>query len=259
MSAGITIKTEEDIKKLRKGGKIHAAIMEELVKVTVVGNTTLDIDDRAMELIEEYGVEPLILGYHASFAPRPYPAATCVSINDVLVHGIPNEDPQTIEDGDIVSIDLVIGYEGVVLDGATTVGVGNIAPEDRVLMDVTKTALKAGIHAAQAGNRVRDIGQAIEDVVPKQYGIVEALSGHGVGYELHEEPMVPNFVMKGESPELVPGMVIAIEPMIIDGDKDVIFDEKDGYTVYTADGGNGAHYEHTVLITKKGPEILTIK
>lgn len=255
----ITIKTEEAIKKLRKGGKIHAAIMEELVKEAVVGNTTLDIDDRAMELMEEYGVEPMILGYHAQFAPRPYPASICVSINDVLVHGIPNESPETIEDGDVVSIDLVIGYDGVVLDGATTVGVGTISPEDKVLIDVTKAALKAGIHAAQPGNRVKDIGQAVEDVVPKGYGIVEALSGHGVGYELHEEPMVPNFVMKGDSPVLEPGMVLAIEPMIIAGSKEVIFDEKDGYTVFTADGGTGAHFEHTVLITEKGTEILTIK
>lgn len=255
----ITLKTEEDIKKLRKGGKIHAAIMEELVAMTNPGTTTLDLDDKAMELMEEHGVEPLILGYHAQFAPRPYPASICVSINDVLVHGIPNESPEEIKDGDVVSIDLVIGYDGMVLDGATTVGVGNITPEDRVLIDITKAALKAGIHAAQPGDYVKDIGRAIEDIVPKEYGIVEALSGHGVGYELHEEPMVPNFVMKGDSPELVPGMVLAIEPMIIDGSKEVIFDDKDGYTVYTADGGTGAHFEHTVLITEKGPEILTIK
>lgn len=255
----ITLKTQEDIKKLRKGGKIHAAIMDELVKLAKPGNTTLDIDDRAMELIEGYGVKPLILGYHAKFAPRPYPAATCVSINDVLVHGIPNEHPQTIEDGDLVSIDLVIGYENVVLDGARTVGVGTITPEAQALLDVTKAALKVGINAARPGNRIRDIGRAIEAVVPKGYGIVEALSGHGVGYDLHEEPMVPNFVMKGDSPEILPGMVLAIEPMIIAGKKDVIFDEKDGYTVFTADGGLGAHMEHTVLITEKGPEILTIR
>lgn len=255
----ITLKTDEDITKLRKGGKIHAAIMDELVALVVPGTTTLDIDDRAMELIEEHGVEPLILGYHAQFAPRPYPAATCVSINDVVVHGIPNEQPETIEDGDLVSIDLVIGYDGVVLDGARTVGAGTISPEAQALLDVTKSALKAGINAARPGNRVRDIGRAIEAVVPKGYGIVEALSGHGVGYELHEEPMVPNFVMKGDSPELLPGMVLAIEPMIIDGKKDVVFDETDGYTVFSEDGGNAAHMEHTVLITEKGPEILTIK
>lgn len=254
----ITIKTEEDIKKLRRGGKIHAQIMKELETAAVVGATTLELDDLAMELMEKHGVEPMLLGYHPQFAPRPFPAAICVSINDVLVHGIPNEQPQTIEDGDVVSIDMVIGYEGVVLDGATTVGVGDISPEARTLLQVTRAALKAGIHGAQPGNRVRDIGESIEAVVPEEYGIVEALSGHGVGYEVHEEPMVPNFVMKGESPELLPGMVLAIEPMIIDGSKEVIFDEKDGYTVYTADGGLGAHFEHTVLVTAKGPEILTI-
>ncbi|MDA8596827.1 type I methionyl aminopeptidase [Candidatus Pacebacteria bacterium] len=255
----ITLKDDEAIKKLRKGGKIHAAIMAELAAMVRVGNTTLDIDDRAMELSAEHGVEPLLLGYVPQFGPRPYPAATCVSINDILVHGIPNETPRTIEEGDIVSIDFVLGYEGVVLDGATTIGAGTIDPEDKVLLEVTQAALKAGIHAAQPGNYVRDIGRAIEAVVPEEYGIVEALSGHGVGYEVHEEPMVPNFVMKGDSPQLEAGMVLAIEPMIIAGDKDVIFDQKDGYTVYTADGGNGAHFEHTVLITPKGPEILTIK
>jgi len=255
----ITIKTEEDIKLLRKAGKIHAAIMDELVKLVVPGNTTLDIDDRAMELIEEYEVEPMTLGYNAHFASRPYPAATCVSVNDVLVHGIPNENPTTFAEGDLVSIDLVIAYEGMVVDGARTVGCGQISKEAEALIDVTMAALRAAIKAAQPGNHVRDIGRAVEEVVPKKYGIVEALTGHGVGYDLHEEPAVPNFVMKGDSPKLEPGMVLAIEPMIIAGSKDVIFDENDGYTVFTADGGLGAHMEHTVLITEKGPEILTIK
>ena len=167
----ITIKTEEDIKKLRIGGKIHAKIMEELVSMVNPGVTTLDLDDQAMELMEEHGVEPLILGYHASFAPRAFPAAICVSINDVVVHGIPNETPREIEEGDLVSIDLVIGYEGMVLDGATTVGAGGVSPEDRILLNVTKAALKAGIHAAQPGNYVKDIGRAIENVVPDEYGI----------------------------------------------------------------------------------------
>jgi len=249
----ITLKTDADIAKLRKGGKIHSAIMDELCALVQSGTTTLDIDDRAMELVDAHGVEPMTLGYHAQFAPRPFPAATCVSINDVLVHGIPNENPETIEDGDLVSIDLVIGYDGMVLDGARTVGAGHISPDAQNLLKVTDSALKAGIHAAQPGNRVKDIGRAIEAVVPERYGIVEALSGHGVGYELHEEPMVPNFVMKGDFPEIVPGMVLAI------GSKRVVFDSTDGYTVFTEDGGLSAHMEHTVLITKKGPEILTIK
>lgn len=253
----ITIKTDEDIKKLRRGGQLLGMILDELETLAVPGNTTLDIDDRAMELIEEHGLEPMTLGYQPRFAPRPYPAATCVSINDVVVHGIPNEHPQTFEEGDLVSIDLVIGYEGMVLDSARTVGVGAISDEARELLSVTETALKAAIEAAQPGNRVRAIGAAVEAVVPKGFGIVEALSGHGVGYELHEEPHVPNFVMKGESAELVPGMVLAIEPMITAGGKDVIFDTRDGYTVLTADGSLSAHMEHTVLITKKGPEVLT--
>ena len=253
----ITIKSDEDIKKLRHGGQILHRILDELEKVVVPGNTTLDVDDRAMELIEEYEVEPLLLGYQPTFSPRPYPAATCVSVNDIVVHGIPNEHPETFDDGDIVSIDLVIGCKGLIVDSARTVGCGDISEEARELMDVTKKALKNGIAAAVAGARVRAIGAAIEETVPKGYGIVEALCGHGVGYELHEEPMVPNYVMKGETAELVPGMVIAIEPMIIKGSKEVIFDDSDGYTVLSADGGISAHMEHTVLITKKGPEILT--
>ncbi|MEZ4200251.1 MAG: type I methionyl aminopeptidase [Candidatus Paceibacterota bacterium] len=253
----ITTKTPEDIKLLRKGGQLLGMILDELEKEVVPGNTTLDVDDRAMELLEEHDLEPMTLGYHPSFAPRPYPAATCVSINDEVVHGIPNEDPRSFQDGDVVSIDLVIGYQGMVLDSARTVGCGTLDQEAVELIAVTQQALKAAIKAAQPGARVKAIGAAVEATVPDGYGIVETLCGHGVGYELHEEPYVPNFVMKGESPELLPGMVIAIEPMIIKGDKDVIFDERDGYTVLSADGGLAAQMEHTGLITEKGPEILT--
>lgn len=255
----ISIKSPEDIRILRKAGSILAQIHDELEALAVPGNTTQDIEDRAMELVEEYGVEPMTLGYHPEFAPRPYPAATCVSINDVLVHGIPNEQPQTFVEGDVVSIDMVIAYQGMVVDAARTVGVGAISAEAQELLDVTQAALRAGIAAARSGNRVRDIGAAIEAVVPKGYGIVEVLCGHGVGYSVHEPPNVPNFVMRGSSPELKPGMVIAIEPMIVAGSKAVTFDDADGYTVYTKNGALGAHMEHTVLITDRGPEILTVK
>lgn len=256
----ITKKTPEDLVALRALGKIAATILDELEKEVVPGATTLDIDDRAMELIEQYDVEPMILGYHARFAPRPYPAATCVSINDVLVHGIPNEEPQEIKEGDVVSIDLVIGKDGYVVDSARTVGVGQVSKEAQQLIDVTRAALKAGIAAAVPGAKVSAIGAAIEAVVPKGFGIVEALCGHGVGFDIHEEPIVPNFVQKkGVDPVLEEGMVIAIEPMIVAGGKDVIFDPDDGYTVYTADGGLGAHMEHTVYIGPRGPEVLTIK
>lgn len=255
---GITIKTKEDIRKLRKGGKILTAILNELEKEVVPGNTTLDVDDRAMELIEQAKVEPMLLGYLPSFAPRPYPAATCVSVNDVVVHGIPNEKPRTFKNGDVVSVDLVIGYEGVVLDSCRTVicGEGSVAAKE--LLDVTVTALKAAIKVVRPGARVSDIGAAIEKVVPDSYGIVEALCGHGVGYSLHEEPQIPNYTIKGfKGPILKPGMVLAIEPMIIQGGPEVIFDERDGYTVRSADGNLAAHIEHTVLVTEKGAEILT--
>ncbi|MCA9361032.1 type I methionyl aminopeptidase [Candidatus Kaiserbacteria bacterium] len=253
----ITIKTKEEIEILRKGGRILAMILDELEKEVVVGNTTLDVDDRAMELIEEYKVEPMILGYNASFANRAYPAASCVSINDVVVHGIPNESPQTFMEGDVVSIDVVIGYEGLVVDSARTVGVGKLSPQAKQLIQVTKEALSAGIAAAKAGGYVRDIGAAIEKVVPKKFGIIESFCGHGVGYSLHEEPMVPNYVMNGPSPKLEPGMVLAIEPMITLGGIEVEILE-DGYTAVTADGSLSAHMEHTVLIAKDGPEILTL-
>ena len=252
----ITIKTEEDIELLRTGGEILATILDELEKEVKPGVTTLDIDDRTMELIEEYSVEPMTLGYHADFAPRPYPAATCVSINDVVVHGIPNEEPVTIEDGDVVSLDVVIAYEGMVVDSARTVIAGEGSEEARQLVHVTQKALDAGIKAAQAGKYIRDIGVAIEKAVPEQFGIIESFCGHGVGYDLHEEPQVPNFVTKEKGALLVPGMVIAIEPMITLGSKEVMV-LRDGYTAVTEDGSLSAHMEHTVLITEKGPEKLT--
>ncbi|MAZ56741.1 type I methionyl aminopeptidase [bacterium] len=254
----ITLKTEEDIKILRTGGKLLASILNELEKLVVAGNTSLDVDDTAMELLEQNNLEPLTLGYQPTFAERPYPAAVCVSINDEIVHGIPNETPKEFVDGDVVSIDLVIGYKGMVLDSARTVGVGEIDNQASQLLDVTKKALQAGIKAAKPGNRIVDIGAAIEDSVPEGFAIVRDFCGHGVGYELHEEPQIPNFRTKGESVLIETGMVLAIEPMIIAGnDPDVVID-RDGYTALTASGQNSAHMEHTVLVTDKGPEILTI-
>lgn len=255
---GITIKTEDDIKKLREGGRRLALVLDALEREVKLGVTTLDIDDLAMELTEKYQLEPILLGYHPGFAPRPYPAATCISLNEEVVHGIPNEQPRAFVEGDVVSLDLSVSYQGMVLDSARTVicGQGNDAALE--LVAVTKKALDAGIAAAQVGATVSAIGAAIEAVVPKGYGIVEDLCGHGVGYALHEEPQVPNYTMKGfKGPRLKSGMVLAIEPMIIQGGKQVVFDEDDGYTVTSRDGGLAAHMEHTVLITENGPEILT--
>lgn len=252
----VTIKTEEDIALLRKGGEILAIILDELEKEVVPGNTSLDVDDRAMELIEAYGVEPMTLGYHASFAPRPYPAASCVSVNDVVVHGIPNEEPVTFEDGDVVSLDVVIAYESMVVDSARTVIAGEGSQEARQLLHVTQKALDAGIKAAQPGAHIGDIGVAVEKAVPEQYGIIESFCGHGVGYDLHEEPQIPNFATRDKGVKIEPGMVLAIEPMITLGSKEVMVLE-DGYTAVTEDASLSAHMEHTVLITEHGPEKLT--
>tara|TARA_B100000745_G_scaffold92824_1_gene58509 strand:- start:776 stop:1549 length:774 start_codon:yes stop_codon:yes gene_type:complete len=255
----ISLKTSEDINVLRAGGKLLASILDELETLVVAGNTTLDIDDRAMELLEEHDLEPLTLGYKPGFADRPYPAAVCVSVNDEVVHGIPNEDPQEFCEGDVVSIDLVIGYQGMVLDSARTIGVGKIDPKSAELLLVTKKALNAGVAVAKAGNKVSDIGRAIENSVPEGFAIVRDFCGHGVGYELHEEPQIPNFATKGESPTLAEGMVLAIEPMIILGDDAGVLIDRDGYTALTSSGENAAHMEHTVLVTKNGGEVLTVK
>jgi methionyl aminopeptidase len=254
----ITIKTPEDIEKLREGGRLLALVLDELEKEVHPGVTTLDIDDLAMELLEKYQLEPILLGYQPAFAPRPYPAATCISLNEEVVHGIPNENPRAFREGDVVSIDLSAGYQGMILDSARTVICGQGGEEAKELVAVTKRALEAGIAAARVGAYVSAIGAAVEKSVPKGYGIVEDLCGHGVGYALHEEPQVPNYVMDGyQGAKLKPGMVLAIEPMIIRGGKQVIFDEDDGYRVISRDGGLAAHMEQTVLITDEGPEVLT--
>ncbi len=252
----ITYKTQEEIEILREGGKILAVILDELETLAIAGNTTLDIDDKAMELMEKYDVEPMILGYKPDFAPRPYPACVCVSINDVIVHGIPNEDPVEFIEGDVVSIDAVIAHKGMVVDSARTIGVGEITEDAHALIAITYKALEAGIKAAVIGNHVNDIGKAIEEIVPKTFGIIETFCGHGVGYELHEDPIVPNFVMKGNSAELKEGMVLAIEPMITLGSKEVEV-LYDGYSAITKDGSLAAHAEHTVVVTHKGPLVVT--
>lgn len=254
----ITIKSADEIEILRAGGKILAAILDDLESMVAAGVSSLDIDDRAMELIAQYQVEPMTLGYKPQFADRPYPAASCVSVNDVVVHGIPNEEPVIFNTGDIVSIDVVIAYKGLVVDSARTVGVGTISQPAQELLTVTKKALSAGIDAAQPGKRVGAIGAAIEAVVPKRFGLIEVFCGHGVGYDLHEEPTIPNFGTAESGPVLEPGMVLAIEPMITLGSKEVEV-LADGYTAVTADGSLAAHMEHTVLITKEGPEILTLQ
>lgn len=252
----IIIKTDSEIERLKKGGPILARILREVAEATVAGVTTKSLDDLAFRLIKEAGCTPAFLNYRPDSADRPYPATLITSVNDEVVHGIPGS--RVLKEGDIVALDLGLNYEGVFLDHAISVGVGAIAAKDKELLAVTAQALQMGIDAIVPGGTVGDIGYAIEQYVkPYKLGIVRDLSGHGVGRAIHEDPYIPNYGKKGRGAKLVPGMVIAIEPMLTRGSEDVVL-MHDGYTLKTSDGSRSAHFEHTVLITETGAEILTL-
>ena len=258
----ISLKTKEDIAILREGGKRHAVILRELASLVKPGLPILELENRARELVAEGGDRAAFLNYQPRGAARPYPAALCVSINDEIVHGIPNENgrdghAKTLKEGDIVSLDFGLVHKGMITDASVTVPVGKISGEVAKLLKMTKEALLAGIKAAKAGKRVGDISEAIERVgIANGYGIVEDLSGHGVGYEVHEDPYVPNYGSAKKGAILKPGMVLALEPMFNLGTKKITLDPDD-YTFRTADGKPSAHFEHTILITKSSAEILT--
>jgi len=254
----VTIKTNEEIATLREGGKRLAYIMSEVVKAVKPGVSTLDLDNLARQLAEEKGDKPAFLNYKPKGAPRAYPASICISINDEIVHGIPNENPKILKEGDLVSLDMGLEHKGLFTDHAVTVGVGQVDEEGQKLMNATKQALVEGIKAIKDGKYVRDISYAIEKYVrPLRYGIVEELCGHGVGYKVHEDPYVPNYCLESKGERLKAGMVIALEPMLNEGTKHITLDE-DGYTYRTKDGKRSAHFEHTVVVTKNGAEILTM-
>lgn len=253
----IRIKTEKDIAILREGGKRHAFVLAEIAKAVAPGVSTAELDALGHKLITEGGDTPAFLNYTPYGAKRPYPASVCLSINDEIVHGIPNEKPKILKEGDIVSIDIGLIHKELITDAAVTVGVGKIDEKAAKLLKATEAALYKGIDAAIASKTVGDIGYAIESFVkPLGYGVIEELCGHGVGYSVHEDPFVPNFGVRGRGARLRPGMVIAIEPMLNEGTKEIELDA-DGYTYRTADGKRSAHFEHTILITENGPEILT--
>jgi methionyl aminopeptidase len=256
--ATIKKKTPEDIAVLREAGHFLALILKRLGEAAKPGVSTLDLDDIAMELVSEYGVEPILLGYHPTFAPTPYPAAVCISVNDCVQHGIPSADI-ILQTGDVVNIDMSIAYRGLIVDSGITVGVGEISKEASSLIACTREALAHALKAAKPGNHIGDISHAIETFVRSRgMSPVEVLCGHGVGYAVHEEPMIPNVGQAGQGPLIEVGHVYAIEPIVNLGKADVWFDDEgDGYSVYTTDGSISAHFEHTVAITEHGAEILT--
>lgn len=254
----ITIKSPAEIEVLKEAGSRLAEILRQVAKEIVVGNSTLDLDDRAMELAEEFKVEPILLGYHPTFADRPYPASLCVSVNDCVQHGVPS-DELVLKTGDVVNIDMSVALDGMIVDSGITVGVGEISAEARKLLATTEEARALGVKAAQPGNHIGDISHAVQTLVESRgFSVVEVLCGHGVGYAVHEEPNIPNYGRPGKGPKIEVGHVYAIEPIVNIGGPDVYFDDEgDGYSVYTKDGSWSAHFEHTVAITKDGPVVLT--
>lgn len=247
--SSIRIKTEEEILILRHAGNILAEIIEELKRSLKSGVTTLEVDRIAEKLIAERAVKPAFKGY------RGFPNCICISINDEVVHGIPSQ--RILKEGDIVSLDVGIIHDNYYSDTAVTVGIGKISEELKHLLRVAEEALFKGIDQAKAENHLSDISHAIQrHAEANRFSVVREFVGHGIGRNLHEEPEIPNFGLPHKGPVLKEGMVFAVEPMVNMGDWQTRISE-DGWTVKTADGKPSAHFEHTIVVKKNGPEILT--
>ncbi len=246
----VSIKNSRELSSMREACRISARALQLAGEAVQPGVTTGEIDRLVRKYIESEGATPSFLGYGG------FPGSACISVNDEVIHGIPGK--RVIHAGDIVSVDVGAHFNGYHGDNAATFGAGDISPEAQALMDATRESLQEGIRAAKAGNRIGDIGAAVQRYVEvRGYSVVRQFVGHGVGTNLHEDPSVPNFGTLGRGPRLLPGMTIAIEPMINQGTCDVRT-LKDGWTVVTKDGKLSAHFEHTVAITADGPVILTL-
>ncbi|MDD5166828.1 MAG: type I methionyl aminopeptidase [Candidatus Omnitrophica bacterium] len=245
----IPLKSEKDLEMMRKSGKILARTMRKLQESIKPGISTLEIDSLAEDLISKENATPAFKGY------KGFPASVCTSINEEIVHGIPSD--RKLLEGDIISLDLGINYQGYYSDAAITLGVGKINPRAKKLIEAAKKALSVGIKEARINNHLSDISYAIQNYVEKQgFSVVRQFVGHGIGHQLHEEPEIPNFGRPHQGPVLKNGMVLAIEPMVNMGTWETeILDN--GWTAATKDKLASAHFEHSVAITEKGPEVLT--
>ena len=247
----VTVKSAKEIELMREAGRLLEIVHDEMAKMIRPGISTMDINEYGDKVIRDLGCVPNFLNYSG------YPASICVSVNEEVVHGIPRRD-HILKEGDIVSLDAGLIYKGYHSDVARTHAVGKIAPEVQKLLDVTKQSFFEGIKYAKAGNHLFDISNAIDNyVTPFGYGIVQDLVGHGIGTSLHEDPQIPNFRQKRKGIILVPGMTLAVEPMINMGTWKVKWLD-DEWTVISADHSVSAHYENTILITDGEPEILTL-
>jgi methionyl aminopeptidase len=248
----IVLKSAREIALMRRGGHILADVVDLIRDIAKPGMSTLEVDEKVEAFIRDRGAVPAFKGY------RGFPATVCISINEEVVHGIPSAH-RRMKDGDIVGFDLGCIVEGYYADCAVTLPLGEIPPRVQELLDVTRGSLEKAIAECRPGRRLSDVSHAVQShVEPHGLGIVRTFVGHGIGRALHEEPQVPNFGDPGRGPQLKPGMVIAIEPMVTLGSYDVkILD--DGWTAVTRDGSLAAHFEHTVAVTEDGPEVLTSK
>jgi len=240
---------EEEVRAIKKSNQIVAKILEELGSMIRPGVRTRDLDEHAEARTREMGAIPAFKGY------RDFPSSLCTSINEEIVHGIPSS--RALREGDIISLDFGVLYEGYYGDAAITFPLGKITPKARKLIQAAKEAFHKGLDQARAGNRVSDISHAIQTYVEAQgFSVIRSFVGHGIGLSLHEEPQIPNFGLPGRGPKIKPGMVFALEPMIAVGDWSVEILE-DNWTAITRDKSLSAHYEHTVAITEEGAEILS--
>lgn len=252
----VTIKTKEEIKLLEQGGRILADVLKEVSELVKIGISTGFLNKKAKEMILARGAEPSFEGYQPSFSNKPYPAAVCASLNNVVVHGLP-DDGIILKEGDILKLDIGVKYKNLFTDAALTIGIGKMTDEKIKLINATKRALELAINEVKPGNHTGDIGFAIENCFKKEsLSVIKDLVGHGVGYAVHEEPNICNFGKKGEGIILKPGMVLAIEPMASLGGGE-IRESESGFGFETIDGSLTAHFEHTVAVTDDGNFILT--
>ena len=251
----IPIKSDSDIVIMRTACRIAATVLERLCRIVAPGINTYDLDQEGKKLLAEMGAQSACFGYQ--IGTKRFPAHTCLSVNDEIVHGI-GDIRRVLKEGDLISVDVCVVYDGFIGDNARTVGVGEISPENQDLLTRTKKSLYLGIEQARSGNRVGYISSAIErSIRPFGYGIIRDFVGHGVGRSMHELPQIPNFGPRNRGERLRPGMTLAIEPMISRGRPQVVMAD-DGWTALTIDGNPSAHFEHTILVTDDSPEILTI-
>ena len=252
----IVRKSKSELEAMREGGRITAACLKLLSENVRAGVTTKELDGMAEDFIRSNGGKPEFKGYPGAPGAPDFPGSICASPNAMIVHGIPGS--YRLKDGDVISLDVGVRYEGFVTDSATTVAVGEIPSDAEGLLNTTQQCLAAAAEQVRVGKRLGDIGHAIQALAESRgYGVVRDLVSHGVGRKMHEDPQIPNYGRPGTGPRLQPGMTFAIEPMVTLGNYEIRISEWDGWSIFTADNSLSAHYEHTVAVTENGPWILT--